>query len=204
MLPSSYALPPSVLNIGGQPVASGGSGDIFKGTLDDSSVCVKRVRIYSKEGPEKAIKVHHRRHNSPYLPLLTNTQTLYREAVVWKRLEHQNIVPFLGITSSPLQLISEWMPGGDLMEYIKRHPDADSLGLVGVPLLWLILPSLPLPAVRCRRRSSHSPLPQHSSWRSQGSVWLFQTSYYRRIDTSPAEHPCGRDQPRTNHGFWSC
>ena len=52
---------------------------------------------------------------------------------MWKRLEHQNIVPFLGITPSPLQLISEWIPGGNLMEHIKRHPDADRLCLVGVP-----------------------------------------------------------------------
>lgn len=51
---------------------------------------------------------------------------------MWKHLSHQNIVPFLGITSTPLQLISEWIPNGNLTEYIKRHPDADRLGLVGV------------------------------------------------------------------------
>jgi hypothetical protein len=52
---------------------------------------------------------------------------------VWKRLEHQNIVPLLGITSSPPQLISDWMPGGDIIEYIKKHPDAGRIGLVGGP-----------------------------------------------------------------------
>ena len=52
---------------------------------------------------------------------------------MWKRLEHQNIVPLLGITSAPPQLISDWMPGGDLTEYIEKHPDADRIGLVGVP-----------------------------------------------------------------------
>ena len=50
-----------------------------------------------------------------------------------KHLEHPNIVPHLGITPYPLQLISEWMPGGDLREYIKKHPGVDRLGLVGVP-----------------------------------------------------------------------
>ena len=25
------------------------------------------------------------------------------------------------------------MPGGDLREYVKKHPDANRLGLVGVP-----------------------------------------------------------------------
>ena len=54
---------------------------------------------------------------------------------MWKHLEHKNIVRLLGITSAPLQLISEWMPGGSIVEYIKKHPDADRLGLVGVPLV---------------------------------------------------------------------
>jgi hypothetical protein len=64
-------LPPSLLNVGRQPVASGGSGDVYKGTLDDSKVCVKRVRVYSKDGPMKATKVHNQRHHFPRLPMLT-------------------------------------------------------------------------------------------------------------------------------------
>jgi serine/threonine protein kinase len=52
---------------------------------------------------------------------------------VWKRLEHGNIVPLLGITPDPLQLISEWMPGGDLTEYIKKHPGVDRLSLASIP-----------------------------------------------------------------------
>jgi len=50
---------------------------------------------------------------------------------VWKHLTHPNIVPFFGITPVPFQLILEWMPGGDLLEYIKDHPSADRLHLVG-------------------------------------------------------------------------
>ena len=58
ILPASHILSSSVLTIDHrQPVASGGSGDIFKGTLNGAGVCVKRVRIYSKDGPDKAIKV---------------------------------------------------------------------------------------------------------------------------------------------------
>jgi len=52
---------------------------------------------------------------------------------MWKRLEHPNVLPLLGVTFDPFQLVSEWMPGGDLLEYIKKHSDADRLGLVGVP-----------------------------------------------------------------------
>jgi len=52
---------------------------------------------------------------------------------VLRHLKHRNIVPFLGITSDPLQLISEWMPGGVLTEHLKEHPDANLTGFVGAP-----------------------------------------------------------------------
>ena len=52
---------------------------------------------------------------------------------MWKRLTHPNIIPLLGVTISPrLQLISNWMSGGELREYIKKHPDSDRLVLVGI------------------------------------------------------------------------
>ena len=52
---------------------------------------------------------------------------------MWKCLDHKNIVPLLGNITDHLQLISEWMPGGHLTEYIGNHPDANRLGLVSVP-----------------------------------------------------------------------
>ena len=53
-------------------------------------------------------------------------------AVIWKRLTHLNILPFLGTTIAPLQLISAWMSGSDLQEYIKKNLDADRLKPVGI------------------------------------------------------------------------
>ena len=55
---------------------------------------------------------------------------------MWKRLTHPNVVPLLGVTVTPFQLVSDWMSGGDLPDYIK-HPNADRLGLVGSFLLCL-------------------------------------------------------------------
>ena len=55
-------------------------------------------------------------------------------AVIWKNLSHPNILPFLGATIDPLQLVSEWMPGGTLPQYIKNNPDADRLELVSISL----------------------------------------------------------------------
>ena len=43
---------------------------MYKGTLDGSEVCVKRVRIYSKDGPKKATKVRYRSHHFPCVPML--------------------------------------------------------------------------------------------------------------------------------------
>ena len=68
---------------------------------------------------------------------------------MWKRLVHPNILPLLGITIAPLQLISNWMSGGDLPDYIKKHPEADRLELVGTPSTVLLPRLLLLPAIRC-------------------------------------------------------
>ena len=57
-------------------------------------------------------------------------QTFRQVAVVWKHLTHPNIVPFLGVTIDPPQLIADWMPGGNLTEYIASHPDTDRISLV--------------------------------------------------------------------------
>jgi len=69
---------------------------------------------------------------------------------MWKHLKHPNIVPLLGVTLVPFQLISNWMSGGDLPEYIKMRPDADRLGLVGVPPVAFISRLFPSPAIRRR------------------------------------------------------
>jgi len=63
---------------------------------------------------------------------------------MWKYLAHPNILPLLGVTITPPQLVSTWMPGGNLPEYVKENPDADRLQLVGVPPIVFIPCSLPL------------------------------------------------------------
>ena len=70
----------------------------------------------------------------PVLSLRPIPQTFYQVAAAWKHLTHPNIVPLLGVTTDPLQLISKWMSGGDLTEYITNNPDADRQSLVGEPL----------------------------------------------------------------------
>lgn len=57
-----------------------------------------------------------------------------REAIIWKNLRHPNVLPLLGVTFNPPQLVSVWMPGGNLTEYIKKDPGADRCRLVCFPL----------------------------------------------------------------------
>ncbi|KAF9789353.1 kinase-like domain-containing protein [Thelephora terrestris] len=113
ILPESYTLSSHLLDIRDEPFASGGHGEVYKGTHDGTGVCIKRLRVYAKDGLEKVMKA------------------FCHEAVTWKRVTHPNIVPLLGVTISPrFQLISDYMSGGDLPEYIKQHSDADRLGLL--------------------------------------------------------------------------
>jgi len=79
---------------------------------------------------------------------------------MWKRLSriHPNIVPFLGITStSPRSMVSQWMMGGNLLEYLGSHPETNRLqkligicdGLQALHLLEIVHGDLK--AVRCTR-----------------------------------------------------
>ena len=71
MLPTLYTLSSDLLARNPDPFASGGYGDVYRGTLGDTKVCIKRVRAYTRDGPEKAIKVRYRCHCLPCSPSLT-------------------------------------------------------------------------------------------------------------------------------------
>jgi len=60
-------------------------------------------------------------------------QRFFEVAVTWKHLRHKNIAPFLGATLDPPQLVSAWMPGRGLTEYLTTHPEKNRLGLVCSP-----------------------------------------------------------------------
>ena len=51
---------------------------------------------------------------------------------MWKYMIHPNVLPLLGITIDPFQLVSDWMSGGDLPTYINHYPDVDRLRLVSI------------------------------------------------------------------------
>ena len=60
-------------------------------------------------------------------------QRFCKEVVMWKFLQHPNVLPLIGITMSEgrFAMISEWMTNGNINDFVKANPDADRLGLVG-------------------------------------------------------------------------
>ena len=81
---------------------------------------------------------------------------------MWRRLDHPNVVPLQGIIISPLRLILDWMPGGDLMVYIKKIPDAYLPGIVGLSLPNCALRSYPFSCRTLLKASTTSTLVKSS------------------------------------------
>ncbi|KAG8923473.1 hypothetical protein FRC02_011116, partial [Tulasnella sp. 418] len=56
-----------------------------------------------------------------------------REVLIWRKLQHQNIVPLLGYAMNENglpTLVSPWYTNGSLIDYLKSHPEASRLSLV--------------------------------------------------------------------------
>jgi len=51
---------------------------------------------------------------------------------MWRRVSHPNIVPFLGVSEAPapLSMVSEWMPNGNVRNYVSKNPKISRLQLV--------------------------------------------------------------------------
>ncbi|KAL0577342.1 hypothetical protein V5O48_004641 [Marasmius crinis-equi] len=112
--------------VGKLPVKHGGFAHIFKGKhtnetpasvpTDPPILCLKVVQMYEHDEPaEKEKKI----------------SDFCREAIIWKRLYHTNIHPFLGVNKilfdNALCLVSPWMENGDLMGFLKLNPTHDKL-----------------------------------------------------------------------------
>ncbi|KAJ7364785.1 kinase-like domain-containing protein [Mycena albidolilacea] len=122
------------------PVGSGGSADIYAGSLGHlapvTPIPPRRV----------AIKIY-RRMLSESQELEQKSKTLYKAAQSWSALYHPNVLPFLGVSLdlglSPA-LITPLCPSGPIMKYLKMSvlDPSERLQMVGdltaVPCVWLI------------------------------------------------------------------
>ena len=53
--------------------------------------------------------------------------------MTWKILRHENVLSLIGATMSGAQfiMVSDWMVHGNIKDFVKNHPDANPLELVG-------------------------------------------------------------------------
>ncbi|KAF9789479.1 kinase-like domain-containing protein [Thelephora terrestris] len=112
ILPTNYDLSKDLLVPSGPPKPEGGFCDAFEGSIGGVKVCVKRLK--------RTVECDHEKLKELFC----------KEAVVWKYLNHPNIVPFKGVTFDPPQLISEWMPCGELRHHVRSNPDTDFSSLL--------------------------------------------------------------------------
>lgn len=93
--------------------------------LSFSKVAVKAFRfVMALEGVDKLAKVV----VSARLAyrVLVASQIVRRELRVWRKLSHENVVPFLGVAHgfglrNSTSLVSLWMPNGTLQSFIANH-----------------------------------------------------------------------------------
>jgi len=56
-----------------------------------------------------------------------------REIEVWSKLSNNHILQFYGIVTdlgANIYMVSPWLENGDVLDYIKKHPDANILDLI--------------------------------------------------------------------------
>ncbi|KAL5514113.1 hypothetical protein ACEPAG_2874 [Sanghuangporus baumii] len=107
ILPSNIFLS-GVHRVGSSSVHGGGFANVWKGEYEGRTVALKILRIYLFPDKEKV------------------QREIGREALVWRRLNHPNVLPFIGIfrdESEPpqLALVSDWMEKGSLDRYLSEN-----------------------------------------------------------------------------------
>ncbi|KAH0586829.1 hypothetical protein H2248_005676 [Termitomyces sp. 'cryptogamus'] len=110
---SSIVLSSGVKDREEYPHSAGYFGDIYKAYHKGKPVCLKIVRLYHKSSQAQF-------------------KAFWREAVIWAQLSHLNILPFYGIhfLSDPRKsfcLVSPWISGGNVLEFLAEEPNAHRL-----------------------------------------------------------------------------
>ena len=135
ILPSSYDISDEIARVGDHPIALDAIADTWEGTYGSKRASIKCLRVSMKNCQTlQKVRVLYGIFFCVTGKHPWALQSFFREAVVWKRLKHPNVVPFIGVTRDPLQIVSEWMPNGTLAEYLERNPGANRISLVRLSL----------------------------------------------------------------------
>ncbi|THU86153.1 kinase-like protein [Dendrothele bispora CBS 962.96] len=114
-------LPPSlylhdIVKEGNFALRGGGFADIWKGFLGEEIVCLKVLRTFVENDLDTRDKI---------------ISDFRREALLWRQLNHPNLLAFLGVNTELFApgfcLVSPWMANGDVISYLKTHPQMDKL-----------------------------------------------------------------------------
>ena len=114
MLPESTGFLQGLKIRGETAIASGGTTDLWRGVWDNKPVALKAFR------------------KCPPQDLLDAKKILWKLAPTWKRLIHENVLPFHGVNTSLFQLalVYEWGWNGNVMQYLESNPRASRAKLV--------------------------------------------------------------------------
>ncbi|KAJ7607393.1 kinase-like domain-containing protein [Roridomyces roridus] len=90
------------------PSFGGGFGDVYRARYRGQNVALKHMRHFLHGSQLRDIRLR-----------------LCREALVWKDLDHPNILPFIGIDRetfpNSLCMVSPWMENGTILKYLDVH-----------------------------------------------------------------------------------
>ncbi|KIK68198.1 hypothetical protein GYMLUDRAFT_154178, partial [Collybiopsis luxurians FD-317 M1] len=102
-----------IKRVGQNPVAGGGFAVILRLTIEQDEKARDEIR-----------------------------QQFCHEALVWRQLQHPNILPLLGVNIDIFHpsfcLISPWMDNGDIITFLKRNPQHGLPSVVRAPRLFFI------------------------------------------------------------------
>jgi hypothetical protein len=119
-----------------------GLTDIWKGNRRGEPVCIKAIRTEYLTCLKEIESVRNLFKYYQKCTQLTLYQTFRRETNGRRAVSHPNLLPVIEISgaSFPFCIMSPWMPGRNITQYIQMNPDADRLMLVlGCGLLRLII-----------------------------------------------------------------
>jgi len=100
-----------------QPFSGGGYADVYKGDYCERTMALKVLRFF---GRSKDRDQFHK--------------TFFQEALIWHRLRHLNVLPFLGICADIFSprwaMVSPYMKHGNVNMFLKDYPAADRVRMI--------------------------------------------------------------------------
>ncbi|KAG8933697.1 hypothetical protein FRC02_011303, partial [Tulasnella sp. 418] len=104
-------------------IARGGYSNVSKGTLEDDkgNTIEVAIKTFRNRGPTNS---------SGAEDFSTLHKKLLKEVNIWRRLNHPNVAPLLGVAipaHEPPSLISPWFENGNVTQYLESHPEANRI-----------------------------------------------------------------------------